>query len=591
MIGINTNLGSLIVQSNLKKSTNALNTAIERMTTGFKINHAKDNAANYSISTSMSSKISAYQVAEDNALIGLDILNTASSSIELISNGLSRLRALAEQAANGTYGSESLDAINKEANSIVDEINRLYTTTEFNGVQLLKQDRLPSANFIKEVKTVDTSGMTKLSEVDLNTTISSGSYSISTAEELAKLSEMTNSGKIQGGNFYLADNIDLSGYQTGEGWTPIGTSANPFKGTFNGNGYVISNLYINTTASTTNVGLFGVCNTLKNVGVENAYVYAPNAGYVGILTGSNRIHSNTVTNCYSSGNVVGRNYVGGLGGRLIVSDCYSKANVTGNNSIGGIVGNGTVFNSFSTGNVSGNSIVGGIAGFADFVQNSYITGKVTGNSTVGGIIGSVVNAPNSGGAENCYVIGRSDDLDGVFVGTDSRVINCYYSSYYSGKPMASGTGQNVKNVQVYDGDVPFEPIPEYHPVRFDLQVGIDSSSSSSITVDTSFDIWNLEKLRNIGYVDSSVMLKTVDELLSRVNERQTSLGAYQNRLNSVLEEISIQYENLVSSRSTIRDADIAEVSSEYIRQQILQQAAATLLATANQTPAIALQLL
>ena len=99
MIGINTNLGSLIVQSNLKKSTNALNTAIERMTTGFKINHAKDNAANYSISTSMSSKISAYEVAEDNALIGLDILNTASSSIELISSGLSRLRALAEQAA------------------------------------------------------------------------------------------------------------------------------------------------------------------------------------------------------------------------------------------------------------------------------------------------------------------------------------------------------------------------------------------------------------------------------------------------------------------------------------------------------------
>lgn len=585
MIGINTNLGSLSVQSNLKKSTNALNIAIERMTTGFKINHAKDNAANYSISTNMSSKISAYEVAEDNALIGLDILNTASSSIELISNGLSRLRALAEQAANGTYGSESLDAINKEANSIVDEINRLYTTTEFNGVQLLKQDKLPSANFIKEVKTVDTSGMTKLSEVDLNTTISSGSYSISTAEELAKLSEMTNSGKIQGGNFYLADNIDLSGYQTGEGWTPIGTSANPFKGTFNGNGYVISNLYINTTASTTNVGLFGVCNTLKNVGVENAYVYAPNADYVGILTGSNRFHANTVTNCYSSGNVVGRNYVGGLGGRLIVSDCYSKANVTGNNSIGGIVGNGTVSNSFSTSNVSGNSNIGGIIGTGDWIKNCYTTSKVSGNKNVGGVAGAL------SWLEGCYVLSRCESLDGIFSGNNAKISDSYYSSYYTGKPMAGGTGQNVTNVQVYDGDVPFEPIPEYHPVRFDLQVGIDSSSGSSITVDTSFDIWNLEKLRNIGYVDSSVMLKTVDELLSRVNERQTSLGAYQNRLNSVLEEISIKYDNLLSSRSTIRDADIAEESSEYIKMQILQQASATLLATANQTPAIALQLL
>ena len=58
---INTNLSSLIVQSSLKTSTNGLNTAIERMTTGFKINHAKDNAVNYSISTKLSSKISGYQ--------------------------------------------------------------------------------------------------------------------------------------------------------------------------------------------------------------------------------------------------------------------------------------------------------------------------------------------------------------------------------------------------------------------------------------------------------------------------------------------------------------------------------------------------
>ena len=65
----------------------------------------------------------------------------------------------------------------------------------------------------------------------------------------------------------------------------------------------------------------------------------------------------------------------------------------------------------------------------------------------------------------------------------------------------------------------------------------------------------------------------------------------QNRLLSVLEEINTKQDNLISMQSTIRDADIAEVSSEYIRQQILQQASATLLATANQTPAIAIQLL
>ena len=63
---INTNLSSLIVQSGLKASTNGLNTAIERMTTGSKINHAKDNAANYAINTKLSTKINAYKLAEDN---------------------------------------------------------------------------------------------------------------------------------------------------------------------------------------------------------------------------------------------------------------------------------------------------------------------------------------------------------------------------------------------------------------------------------------------------------------------------------------------------------------------------------------------
>lgn len=80
-------------------------------------------------------------------------------------------------------------------------------------------------------------------------------------------------------------------------------------------------------------------------------------------------------------------------------------------------------------------------------------------------------------------------------------------------------------------------------------------------------------------------------MIRTVSAKQTEFGSTQNRLESALEEISVKYENLLSSRSTLRDADIAEESSAYIRNQILQQASATLLATANQTPSIALQLL
>ena len=86
-------------------------------------------------------------------------------------------------------------------------------------------------------------------------------------------------------------------------------------------------------------------------------------------------------------------------------------------------------------------------------------------------------------------------------------------------------------------------------------------------------------------------LELLDSIIKQVNEKQTEIGAVQNRLESVLEQVGIEYENLVSTRSTIRDADISKESSAYIRNQILQQASATLLATANQTPAIALQLL
>ena len=127
-------------------------------------------------------------------------------------------------------------------------------------------------------------------------------------------------------------------------------------------------------------------------------------------------------------------------------------------------------------------------------------------------------------------------------------------------------------------------------VNIGLQVGIDSSENSGINLTTSFELFSVGDLRGIG-LNNNDYLTQIDKMLNDVSAKQTEYGAVQNRLDSSLEEISTQYENLVSSRSTLRDADIAEISSEYIRQQILHQASATLLATANQSPALALQLI
>ena len=126
-----------------------------------------------------------------------------------------------------------------------------------------------------------------------------------------------------------------------------------------------------------------------------------------------------------------------------------------------------------------------------------------------------------------------------------------------------------------------------------LQIGIYSDENSSIEIDTGFTLKDFDKFANIGKktVNSVDYIKELDEILECVFAKQTELGAYENRLESALEEITIKYDNLVSSRSTLRDADMAELSSIYIQQQILQNASATLLAVANQTPQLALQLL
>ena len=139
MISIHTNLSALVAQRNLKSSTDLLNQAIERMTTGFKINGAKDNAANYSIATNMDTKIGAYDVAEDNTAIGLELISTASGILEEINTRIERLRVLQMSANNGTYGEDSKRAINQEAESLVDEIKRLYNNAEFNGISIFRE--------------------------------------------------------------------------------------------------------------------------------------------------------------------------------------------------------------------------------------------------------------------------------------------------------------------------------------------------------------------------------------------------------------------------------------------------------------------
>ena len=136
-LSLNTNISALVAQRNLASSTNAMNKALERLTTGFKINRASDNAANYSIMRNWEAKLSSLDVAAENTATGTDLASTAEGSLEKIQEHLKRIRDITEQAANGTYDDASRKAMATEVKSRLEEIDRISDAAEFNGVHLL----------------------------------------------------------------------------------------------------------------------------------------------------------------------------------------------------------------------------------------------------------------------------------------------------------------------------------------------------------------------------------------------------------------------------------------------------------------------
>ena len=145
-ITINTNLASLTCQKYLTSATKGMNKAMEQLSTGFRINSAKDDAAGYAVSAGMEAKINGYDIIETNSQMGLDMLTTQEGVLDIINDYLQRIRDLTMQAANGTYGSASLDAISLEVVQRMDEINRLCEITDFNDTYLLDGSRQTDIN-------------------------------------------------------------------------------------------------------------------------------------------------------------------------------------------------------------------------------------------------------------------------------------------------------------------------------------------------------------------------------------------------------------------------------------------------------------
>ncbi|ATH99121.1 flagellin N-terminal helical domain-containing protein [Alcaligenes faecalis] len=134
---INTNYLALVSQNNLSKSQGALGTAIERLSSGLRINSAKDDAAGQAIANRFTANIKGLTQAARNANDGISLAQTAEGALNEINSNLQRVRELTVQAQNGTNSASDIDSIQEEVNQRIEEIDRIAKQTNFNGINVL----------------------------------------------------------------------------------------------------------------------------------------------------------------------------------------------------------------------------------------------------------------------------------------------------------------------------------------------------------------------------------------------------------------------------------------------------------------------
>ncbi|HHL2561507.1 TPA: FliC/FljB family flagellin [Yersinia enterocolitica] len=155
MAVINTNSLSLLTQNNLNKSQSSLGTAIERLSSGLRINSAKDDAAGQAIANRFTSNINGLTVAARNANDGISLSQTAEGALGEINNNLQRVRDLTVQAQNSSNSASDIDSIQSEVNQRMEEINRVTKQTDFNGIKVLDNRTATDSSYDFQVGSKD----------------------------------------------------------------------------------------------------------------------------------------------------------------------------------------------------------------------------------------------------------------------------------------------------------------------------------------------------------------------------------------------------------------------------------------------------
>jgi flagellin len=544
---INTNVASLNAQRNLNRSQGDLATSLQRLSSGLRINTAKDDAAGLAISERMTTQVRGLDQARRNANDGISLAQVAEGALQSSADILQRVRELSIQAMNATNSSTDRAALNGEVQQLVQELQRVASTTEFNGQRLL------DGSFTSAVFQVG---------ANANQTITATSSNFQTTTY---------------GNYRIGALAATT--QTGFGDLTKGATANATRTQFAAQGdnsaiAAAGTLTVNTASGTTALNY--------SIGAS-AYDVATTINGAGL-----GLRASATTEF-----ILGANDGGG-GGGLQQNTTYSFLLATDvTNPAGGVApGAGFTAVSFTTGGTAGavgaaDQLNAAAQAFNDASGKTGFTARVvkTDNGNFGLLITSETGIDLR--INNTSAAGNNVSLEDTSVinGSTAAVVPATHARVMTAAPATTwvnGAGYWITGQLDIDSEKSFSVTDTAgDPGGFMITANVPSAAQLQRTADLDVSTTDSAQ-RTISIADSA---------LGAINSQRARYGALQSRFESTIVNLQTTSENLSASRSRIRDADFAAETAVLTRNQILQQAGTAMLAQANALPNQVLQLL
>jgi len=501
---INTNVPSLNAQRNLGKSQNDLSRSMQRLSSGLRINSAKDDAAGLAISDRMTSQIRGLNQAARNSNDGISLAQTAEGALQETTNILQRMRELSIQSANDTNSASDRASLQAEVNQLQQEMTRIASSTSFNGRNVL-DGTLNNAQFQVGA--------------NANETIS---FSIPSAEA------------AQLGNHILES--------TNATTTSI-EAASP------------------VAADTTTAG------NGNNVTTQTLRIFGP--------------ESTAVSTVAITAEDSAKKIADAINVKATDTGVYAEAKTTA--TLSGIDSAGIV--SFQLSGTNTTAIpVSSLVKVGDLTSLSNAINDQTGNT---GIIATL------SGDKTKITLTQSDGYD-IKIGDYTHSVAADKMTV-EGNEAANPADVELESLTVGDSTVIGGKVSFFSNGSYTVSSDVDTAGGSLFS--TGANAANGSQLYTIDDVDISTVqgasdaIRAIDGAVGQIDRIRGDLGALQNRFESTIANLQNVSENLSAARSRILDADIAQETSSMTKNNILQQAGVAILAQANQTPQLALQLL